>query len=267
MNDRLPPSWSGLEPVIGMVHLRPLPGSPRFPGGVDPLRAAALRDAEALAEGGVDGLLVENFGDAPFYPDRVPPHTVSWMTALAVEIRRATDLPLGINVLRNDAVSALAVAHAAGGSFVRVNVLSGARLTDQGILQGRAHEVLRARRETGAEAVAVLADVDVKHSAPLAPRDLELEVHELVTRCGADGIIVSGAGTGRPVDPEELLRAGRAAGGTPVFAGSGVTPETIEGLAGRADGFIVGTWFKKDGRVEAPVEAARVRELVSRLRP
>src|SRR5690606_13240725 len=114
------------------------------------------------------GLMLENFGDTPFYPRRVAAHTVAAMTAIAVEVRRQVDLPLGINVLRNDGLSALGIAAASGADFIRVNVLSGARVTDQGIVQGIAHDLLRERRWLGAESVKILADVNVKHSAPLA---------------------------------------------------------------------------------------------------
>src|SRR3954466_9139642 len=149
--------WSSVrKPVIGMLHLPPLPGSPRYaraPGG-DAIRELVLRDAEALAGGGVHGLMLENFGDVPFYPGRVPAHTVAAMTAIAAEVRRQfPELPLGINVLRNDGQSALAIATAVGAQYVRVNILCGARLADQGILQGIAHELLRERAMLRAEHV------------------------------------------------------------------------------------------------------------------
>ena len=133
-----------VRPVIGMVHLRALPGAPTYGGSVEAIRTAALRDAEALQIGGASALLVENYFDAPFYPNRVPAHTVAHMTAIASALRQRVDLPLGVNVLRNDGRAALAVAHAAGADFIRVNVLVGARMTDQGILEGRAHRAARA---------------------------------------------------------------------------------------------------------------------------
>src|SRR5690242_19836277 len=128
-----PNLWStDKKHVVGMLHLAPLPGSPLYTGQFEMIRERLLRDAEALAAGGVHGLMMENFGDVPFYPGRVPAHVVACMTALAAEVRRAVDLPLGINVLRNDGLSALAVAHAVGAQFIRVNVLCGARVADQG---------------------------------------------------------------------------------------------------------------------------------------
>src|SRR4051794_7613276 len=126
--------WSSIrKPVIGMLHLPPLPGSPMYSQD-RPIGEVVIRDAEALAGGGVNGLMLENFGDVPFYPGRVPAHTVAAMTAIAAEVRRRfPELPLGINVLRNDGCSAMAIAAAVGAHFVRVNILCGARLADQGI--------------------------------------------------------------------------------------------------------------------------------------
>src|SRR5688572_18655907 len=176
--------WSTVgRPVVGMLHLPPLPGSPRFAGDAGAILPVVLRDAEALVSGGVHGLMLENFGDVPFYPGRVPAHVVARMTAIACEVRRHfPQTPLGINVLRNDGCSALAVAHAAGAQFIRVNVLCGARVADQGILQGIAHDLLRERAVLGASAVRIFADVDVKHSAPLAARPLADEVADTLHR-------------------------------------------------------------------------------------
>jgi uncharacterized protein len=252
--------------VIGMVHLRPLPGSPRFAGTMQSIVLAAVRDARALAEGGVHGVMVENFGDVPFHPGAVPPHTVAAMTACAAAVRATVDLPIGINVLRNDGRSALAVALACGASFVRVNVLCGARVADQGILQGQAHDLLRDRVALGASHVRILADVDVKHSAPLADRGVADEVDDTVRRGLADGVIVSGAGTGKSTSVGKLHAVKSAAGTTPVFVGSGITAESINEYAPHADGFIVGTSFKEDGDVDAPIDVERVRALMAQVR-
>ena len=253
------------KPVIGMLHLLPLPGSPRYGGSIEAIRGAMLRDAEALAWGGVHGLMLENFGDVPFFPGRVPVHVVAQMAVLAAEARRRFDLPLGINVLRNDGCAALAVAHAAGAQFIRVNVLCGARVADQGIIQGIAHELLRDRAMLRAD-VKIFADVDVKHSAPLAARPLADEVADTLERGLADALIVSGWGTGRPTDPSHARDVKQAAGDLPVFIGSGVTAETIADYLPHCDGFIIGSAFKRDGRIEEPVDPARVAAVVSRLR-
>jgi membrane complex biogenesis BtpA family protein len=266
---QLLPAWSAVaKPVIGMLHLPALPGAPRFSGDARSITDLIVRDAEALASGGVHGLMVENYGDVPFYPGRVPAHVVARMTAIACEVkRRFAQLPLGINVLRNDGLSALAVAHAAGAQFIRVNVLCGARVADQGILHGIAHDLHRERVVLGAnDAVRIFADVDVKHSAPLAPRPLEDEVSDTLQRGLADALIVSGSGTGRATDPGHVATVRAAAGAAPVIVGSGVTADSIAEYLPHADGFIIGSAFKRGGDARGPVEAARVRELMARLR-
>ena len=257
-------AWSRVsKPVIGMLHLPALPGAPLYGGSITTIREAMLRDAQLLAEGGVHGLMMENFGDTPFYPGTVPAHVVATMTALAAEVKRATpQLPLGINVLRNDGLSALSIAQAVGAEYIRVNVLCGARVADQGILQGIAHDLLRLRAELKGEAIRIFADVDVKHSAALAERPIADEVDDTLHRGMADALIVSGAGTGKPTDPDKVKLVKSAAKDAPVFLGSGVTPATVGGLLPHADGFIVGTYFKRDGVASNPVDPNRVRELI-----
>ncbi len=257
------PSWNSKKPVIGMLHLAALPGAPLYAGSMQAICETLLSDAQRLAEGGVDGLMMENFGDTPFYPGRVPAHVVAQMTALAAEVRRVVpQLPLGINVLRNDGLSAMAIAHAVDAQFIRVNVLCGARLADQGILHGIAHDLLRLRNALGAREVKIMADVDVKHSAPLAQRELKDEVDDTVQRGLADALIVSGAGTGKATDPEKVRRVKEFARHAPVFLGSGVTPESIPHLAPHADGFIVGTYIKRDGVSTNTVDVQRVKKLM-----
>jgi hypothetical protein len=255
------------DALVGMVHLSPLPGAPRHDaaGGLPAVRERALADARTLDAGGVDAVLVENFGDAPFYPDDVPAHVVASMTSVVDAVARAVDCPVGVNVLRNDAAAALSVAAATGASFVRVNVHAGARVTDQGLVEGRAHETIRLRERLGAD-VAVFADVDVKHSTPLGGEvPLSTAVEEAVDRGLADGVVVSGPGTGTATDGADVETVAQAAAarGVPALVGSGVTAETVRATLDAADGAIVGTALKEGGETTAPVEAARVEELVA----
>jgi hypothetical protein len=253
------------SPVVGMVHLLPLPGSPGFDGDRAAIRERALADARALEAGGVDAVLVENFGDAPFYPEEVPAHTVADVSVLAREVVDAVDVPVGVNVLRNDVDAALSAAAAAGGSLVRVNVHVGASVTDQGVLEGRAFETMRTRDRLDAD-VAVFADVDVKHAAPLGGRPLAERVADVVERGLADGVVVSGSGTGRPTDDETLATVRRTvddvAPETPVFVGSGVTAESVVSTLSVADGVIVGTALKENGETTGPVSVDRVERVV-----
>ena len=254
------------RPIVGMIHLDPLPGAPDFDGDRAATRAAMRRDARRLVAGGVDAVMVENFGDAPFHADSVPKHTVAAMAAAVEDLRDETNLPIGVNVLRNDAEAAVSIAAATGASFVRVNVHTGARLTDQGVVTGQAAETVRLRERLGAN-VDILADVDVKHSAALAERPLSETVADLVERGHADGIVASGAGTGHGTDRDHLeavvAARDRRGADVPVLVGSGVTRESVAETLALADGAIVGTALKQGGETTAPVDEARVRELVA----
>ncbi|MBX2852504.1 MAG: BtpA/SgcQ family protein [Phycisphaeraceae bacterium] len=256
--------WASVShPVIGMVHLQALPGSPRFAGDFGVVIEAAVADALVWGQAGADGLMVENFGDVPFYKGGAPRETVAAMTRVAGEIRRAVPaVPLGINVLRNDGLSAIAVAAAVGASYVRVNVLSGAAVTDQGVIEGQAADLMRYRKALGAEHMKVLADVRVKHAAPLAERSLQDEVEELVKRAGADAVIVSGTGTGKPTDPSHAEEVKRYAGDTPVLIGSGADAQSIPLLKSACDGFIVGSAAKPGGEIDQPVDLSLANQVI-----
>ena len=176
------------------------------------------------------------------------------MTACVLAVRAAFPaLHLGVNVLRNDGISALEIAHVTGARVIRVNVLTGARVTDQGVIEGDSAALLRRRRDLGAN-VDVWADVDVKHSAALAPYPLEQEVHDLVLRALASAVLVTGEGTGKSVDTEKLARVKDAAGDVPVLVASGATIESLSALAKHADGVIVGSALRKNGRAGGSVD-------------
>jgi membrane complex biogenesis BtpA family protein len=248
--------------LIGVLHLPPLPGSPGWAGSMAELHSWVLADAQAFLAGGADGLVVENFGDKPFFADTVPAATVAAMAVLAaMVVERAQGLPVGINVLRNDAAAALAVAAASGASFVRVNVLSGAMLTDQGLIQGRAAELLRLKRQLGLTDVAIFADVLVKHAYSLAPQPIAEAVEDTLQRAGADGVIVSGVATGVAPSQIDLEQARGAAAMAPLLVGSGCTEANAALLLNHADGVIVASSLKRDGVLANPVDPQRVRQL------
>ena len=248
------------RPIIAPVALLPLPGSPRYGGRFEEILETALEDARVLESGGVDGLSVENLGDAPYFKAEVPPETVAAMTRVLVELRRRTALPIGVNVLRNAGRASLAVAQAGGGSFIRVNVLTEAFVTDQGIVEGIAAELMRARRLMSAERIAVFADVHVKHAAPLLQRPIRESALDLVERALADVLVVSGSRTGHPPSVDDL-RAVRDVGS--VVIGSGVTADNAEQLLPAADGAIVATAFRVGGDVRKRVDPERVARIVS----
>jgi hypothetical protein len=250
--------------VIAAIHLPPLPGSPRYDGDLPAVYGRAVQEAVHLQEWGFDAVLLENYGDAPFQPGAVGAETVASMAACLERVRAACPgLPLGVNVLRCDATAALAIALAGGGSFIRVNLHSGARLTDQGLLQGQAHSTLRRRSEWQARQVAIYADAAVKHSRPLAPQELEDEICDLQERALADAILVTGARTGGAPTEQELRRAKHAAL-VPVYLASGLSPETAH-LARACDGAIVSSSLRQGGRAGAPLERSRALALFEAL--
>lgn len=250
-----------LPRLVGMVHLLPLPGAPGYGGSRAEILDRALGDARVLAGAGFDALMIENYGDVPFRRGAVEPHVVAEMTVIARAVRAETRLPLGVQVLRNDAAAALGIAAAVDASFIRVNVHTGAMLTDQGVIEGRADETLRLRAMLGAD-VRIFADVMVKHAVPLAPVAIGDAARDAVERGCADALVVSGRGTGRPVDAAELA-AVRAAVNAPIYIGSGARLETAASLLAVADGLIVGTAVKVDGVTTAPVDPARARAFVA----
>jgi membrane complex biogenesis BtpA family protein len=248
-------SRRALPRLVGVIHLPALPGSANFAGDPEAVIASAAREAALLAEHGFDGMMIENFGDVPFSRGRVDAVTVASMTACARAARDAAPkLALGINVLRNDADAALAVAAVAGGDMLRINVHMGARVTDQGVIEGRAHETLRERRRLGLDEVALLCDVAVKHSSALGePRPIVEEAAELSQRGAADAVLVTGSGTGRAASDEDIHAVAEAID-VPVYVASGVTRDRIASL-GAAYGVIVGSALRVGGKAGEAIDA------------
>lgn len=262
--------------LIGVVHLAPLPGAPRAAVSMDTIVADAIRDAVEYERAGFDAVIVENFGDAPFYPGPVPPETLAALSIVANAVRSTIQIPTGVNCLRNDGLGAMAIAAAARLQFIRINVLSGAVLADQGIVISNAHDVLRARARL-APNVKILADVAVKHARPLADRPVEDEARDLVHRALADAVIVSGSHTGDAPGVDFVRRVVRAVrGAVPVLIGSGLSASNVaefftkdrfaDGLPAGVAGAIVGTSVKKNAKTTEPVDRRRALELAAAVR-
>ncbi len=263
--------FGGVKPILGMIHLRALPGSPAG-GDLSDALEAAMADAEILTSAGVDGLVVENFGDVPFAKDRVPPATVASIAIVCRELRRDHNVALGVNVLRNDAEAALSIAAVVDADFFRVNVHVGAVVADQGVIEGKARETILLRRALGSSAL-LFADVHVKHSRPLGaaggPDDLVTEARDTRLRGLADALILSGAATGAPAAPADFERVKTALPDTPLLVGSGVTTGNLDAFWPVADGMIVGSATKRGGDPRLPVDSGAARAITdaaSRLR-
>jgi uncharacterized protein len=253
------------QPIIGVVHLLPLPTSARWGGNLNAVIDRAEQEAVALVSGGVDGIMIENFFDAPFPKSRVDPAVVSAMTSIVSRLMELVSQPIGINVLRNDSLSAMAIASCTGAAFIRVNVLSGVMATDQGLIEGCAHELLRYRRELGSN-VKILADVLVKHAHPLSSSDLTVAVKETIDRGLADAVILSGIATGNAPSLADLRLAKAAAGNVPIIVGSGADCDNITSLMQFADGAIVSSSLKRQGKIENSIDPIRVTQFVETMR-
>lgn len=252
------------KPVIGCIHLLPLPGAPLYEGSMENIYRKALEEAAILVKGGVHGLIVENFRDKPFFPDRLPVETVASLAAVGREIVREARVPVGINALRNDAESGVAIATAIRADFIRVNIHMSAVVSEQGIIEGTSHRTLRLRSALKSE-VLIFADVGVKHAAPLADRGLAMETRDLTERGLADAIIVSGEMTGEETRASDVDMV-RQHTDLPVLIGSGITPENLHKVYDKADGFIVGSYFKKGGKGDHFLERSRVRRFMEKIR-
>lgn len=252
------------KPVIGMIHLPPLPGAPGYNYyGMDAIIEKALTDVRAFEEGGANGLIVENMWDHPYYVGKnVPPEEMTAQAVAAREIIKSTDLPTGINVIHNGGRVTLSIAIASGADFIRVCLLTGARVWDTGEFDhGCAAEVLRLRKNLGAEHIKIFADVDKKHSVAFPGIDLVTHI-QWTKRYLADAIIVTGKLTGIPPELEDVRKAKEAAGDTPVLVGSGASIDNVKNFLEYADGVIVGTSIKKGGVIENPVDASRVKKFM-----
>lgn len=255
--------------VIGMVHLLPLPGSPAYEGwGIERIEEHALREAKTLEENGVDGLIVENMWDLPYYSGwrRIPPEEIAAHAVIARHVVRNTSIPVGITVIHNGGRAALGIAKAAGAKFVRVCLYVGAAVWDTGEFDhGNAADLARIRKALYAEDIKFFVDVVKKHSVVFP--GITLETHAIWADFYlADAVIVTGRMTGEPPAPVEVRRVKEIVGDTPVLVGSGLTPDNAEKLLAYADGAIVGTYFKVNGLTQNPVDPERVRKLMEVVR-
>jgi membrane complex biogenesis BtpA family protein len=246
--------------VIGVIHSRPLPGAPAYDGEeMDEVIGFALAEAERYRAGGVDGLIVENHGDIPFAkPERLGPETAACMAVMTRAVRQASGLPVGVNVLANGAIQALAVAKAAGAAFIRVNQWANAYVANEGFIEGPAGEATRYRSWLQARGVRIFADVHVKHGAHAIVADRTIgEMARDAEFFDADAAIATGQRTGDSASLDEL-RAIAEGTSLPVLVGSGVTPDNVGDMFTVADAVIVASWLKQDGVWWNPVDPERL---------
>lgn len=246
--------------LIGVIHLQALPGTPKNTLNVAAIAARAVEEARLYHDAGFHGLLIENTHDTPYLKTKVGPEIVAAMAVAAAEVRGQVALPLGIQLLAGANSSAVAVAHAAGANFVRVEGFVFAHVADEGLIEASAGELLRYRRAIGAEGVKVFADVKKKHSAHAITADVDIvETARAAEFFNVDGVIVSGVATGQPTDPREVAAVAEGVA-VPTLVGSGVTAENI-GSFSAADALIVGSSIKVDGNWRNEIDAKRAEQL------
>src|ERR1041385_5955160 len=251
------------KPVIGVVHVGALPGTPRASVGVAELGRLAREEARVYRECGVEGIIVENMHDVPYLKGAVGPEIVAAMAIIGSEVKTESGLPVGVQILAGAHVEAMAVAHAAGLDFIRAEGYAYAHVADEGLIEASAAKLLRYRKLIGAERVQVWADVKKKHSAHAITADVSLGLTaETVEFMRGDVVIVTGAVTGDPCRVEDVAEA-RAHTRLPVVLGSGVTVDNLDRFLPLADGFIIGTHFKVDGHWANPVGPRRVGEFMA----
>jgi membrane complex biogenesis BtpA family protein len=248
--------------LIGMLHLGALPGTASASDSVDTLIQQTLTEARIYREAGFTALGIENMHDRPYLKGGVGPEITAAMAAIALDVKRETGLPLGIQVLAAANREALAIAHASGADFVRVEGFVYAPVADEGLIESCAGELLRYRRAIGAESVLVFADIKKKHSAHAITADVSIvETAKAAEFFLADGVIVTGPATGEPASPDEVCAVARAVG-VPVLVGSGITPANLARFA-PAHGFIVGSAVKQGGVWCNPLDRDAVRAVAS----
>ncbi len=255
--------FSRSKPVIGVIHVGALPGTPHSSQRVAELAASAVEEAKLYREAGVDGVIVENMHDVPYLRGAVGPEIVAAMTAIATEVKAACRLPLGVQLLAGANIEAMAVAHAAGLDFIRAEGYAYAHVADEGLIQASAAELLRYRKMIGAERVQVWADVKKKHAAHAITADVSLgETAETVEFMGAACVIVTGSATGKAPNVADVQEAKNHCR-LPVFLGSGITASNVAGFYDHADGFIIGSAFKVDGVWSNTIDTARVNKVIT----
>jgi membrane complex biogenesis BtpA family protein len=255
--------FSSHKPIIGMIHVGALPGTPASRHTVAELEAQAVAEARIYKDGGIHAIAIENMHDVPYLRGGVGPEITAAMTIIARAVKAESGLPCGIQILAGANHEAVAVAHAASLDFVRVEGYAFAHVADEGIIQSSAASLLRYRRAIGGEGVQVWADVKKKHSSHAITADVTIgETAAAVEFMRADAVIISGSATGEETSDADLSSVARLCR-LPCYVGSGITADNLARYFALANGFIVGTYFKKDGRWTDTVDPRRVERLMS----
>ncbi|MEA3287144.1 MAG: BtpA/SgcQ family protein [Candidatus Marinimicrobia bacterium] len=250
------------KPLIGMIHVQALPGTPKNVLSVSEIVAQAVKEAKILSENGMQAIMLENMHDVPYLNREVGSEVVAALSRISAEVRAATDLPLGLQILAGANKAALSVALAAEFQFIRAEGFVFGHMADEGLLQSDAGELLRFRKNIGAEHIRIFTDIKKKHSSHAMTADVS--INDTVAAAEfflSDGVIITGTHTGKPVNQEELSSVYSSAK-LPVLVGSGVSPEGLSQIWDHADAFIVGSFFKRDGNWQNDPDPDRLQTLL-----
>jgi uncharacterized protein len=248
--------------LIGMVHTRALPGTPRSCYRIEEIIKIAVEEAKVLRDSGFDAILVENMHDIPYLKRKVGPEIVASMTAILCEVKKAVDCPVGIQILAGANHEALSAALASGAEFIRVEGFAFAHVADEGIMESDAGELLRFRKLIGAEKIKIFADIKKKHSSHAITADVNLsDTAHAAEFFGADALVITGSATGRETSQKDLEEAAKGAN-LPLIVGSGTTPDNLISLWKYCQGFIIGSYIKKNGKWDQELDPGRIMEII-----
>lgn len=252
------------KPIIGMIHVDALPGTPKYKGSVKAIIEKAVEEAALYRSLGIPVLMIENMHDVPYLNRNVGPEISSIMTVILSEIKRQIDLSLGIQILAGANKEAIASAHSAGADFIRAEGFVFAHVADEGIFSSDAGELLRYRKKIGAENILVFTDIKKKHSSHSITADTDiLETAKAAEFFLSDGVIITGSSTGSEPSLEEI-KSVKEKVGIPVLAGSGITAENINAYLEYCDALIIGSYFKEEGKWYNPIDPERVKMLMNK---
>lgn len=248
--------------LIGMVHVKGLPGTPRFGNDFEEVIATAIAEAKQLETAGFNALILENMHDVPYLRMTVGPEITACMAAVAEEVKQSVSMPVGVQILAGANLEALSVAHSVQADFIRVEGFVFSHIADEGYIEACAGELLRLRKELGAENIKIFTDIKKKHSSHTITSDISIaETAHAAEFFGADGVILTGTSTGTAASPEELASV-RKVTKLPIWIGSGITPTNIVDFKS-ADGWIVGSYLKKEGVWHNAFEEKAITQIVN----
>ncbi len=251
--------------VVGMIHVDALPGTPKYKGDVESIINSAVKEAMIYKNSGIDAIAIENMHDIPYLKRNVGPEIISLMSIIGREVKKVSQLPCGIQILAGANKDALAAAHSAGMDFIRAEGFVFAHVADEGIMESDAGELLRYRKQIGAENILIFTDIKKKHSSHSITSDVDIvETAKAAEFFLSDGVILTGTSTGKETDIDELKKV-RDVVNIPVLIGSGLTADNIEKYFPVADAFIIGSYFKHGGDWKNKVDADRVKALMDKI--